>query len=197
MARQIGNGETNGSAQGSGDGGSGNNVSGNGVSGNGGQAIAGQRIASPRHRSCTAATRLIVEQLQEALSRGSRFRRSANGMPSSPRLNDDPVAVEHSAAGPAWKAASLAYRGQRRTGLGARRQLARDREGDRPPSSPPRRPTRRPTLAARDQSRQIAGSRGAGDARFGARADDDPRLSHARPSACQARSARPGAAEGF
>jgi hypothetical protein len=36
----------------------------------------------------------------------------------------------------------------------------------------------------------VRGRRPAGDARFGPRHHDDPRLSHARPSACQSRSAR-------
>ncbi len=43
--------------------------------------------------------------------------------------------------------------------------------------------------------RIVGGRRAAGDARFDPRADDDPRLPHARPSPRQSRSARPRAGE--
>ena len=85
-------------------------------------------------------------------------------------------------------AAQLAGHAQGRADQRARRRLAGDREGDRRQAARARR--RGAGSAAerrRDPSRHP---------RQRARADDDPRLPHARPSARQSRSARPRAAEG-
>ena len=71
--------------------------------------------------------------------------------------------------------------GQWRTGLGARRQLGPGREARREEGQGQGRRQRRGAVRRR---------RASGDARFGARHHDDPRLPHARPSARQSRPAR-------
>ena len=81
----------------------------------------------------------------------------------------------------------LAGPGQWRTGFGARRQLGPGREACRKEDQGKGRRQRRRPFRRRHP---------AGDARFGARHHDDPRLPHARPSACQSRPARPCQAAG-
>ena len=85
-------------------------------------------------------------------------------------------------------AAELADHAQGRSHQRARRRLAGDRKGDRRQAARARRRGARSAAERRrDPSRHP---------RQRARADDDPRLPHARPSARQSRSARPRAAEG-
>ena len=83
-------------------------------------------------------------------------------------------------------ASELAAVAQRRPDPRARRRLAGDAEGDGRQDQ---------GQGGRDRHRGAERRFGdARDARFRARADDDPRLPHARPSARQSRPARPGAA---
>ena len=65
--------------------------------------------------------------------------------------------------------------------------MGRDREEDRRQGA---------RQGARRRRRAVPDRRAAGDARLGARADADPRLSHPRPLPRQSRSARPRAAQG-
>ncbi len=82
------------------------------------------------------------------------------------------------------EAARLAAGDERRAGFGARRQLGRAGGFARQEDQGRRRHARR---------RDGRGRGHPGDARFGPRPDDDPRLPHARPLPCQARPARPDA----
>ena len=101
---------------------------------------------------------------------------------ASSRAEGRPRDVAKNAEGAVLEAARTGRRAKRRAGLGARRQLARRREGGR------RKDQGQGARAAASNCPRRR--RGAGDARFHPRAHDDPRLSHARPSARQSRSAR-------
>ena len=85
--------------------------------------------------------------------------------------------------------AELAAGAQGRPHQRARRRLAGDREGRRREAA---RQGRRSRAASAPERRRDPPRH----PRLRARPDDDPRLSHARPSARQSRSARPRAAEG-
>ena len=93
-----------------------------------------------------------------------------------------------SARGAVVEAAALADRRATTTALGARRPMGRGRED--------RSATRSRAKAQDARRRAFVRRRAAGDARFGPRADADPRLSHPRPPPRQSRSARARAAQG-
>ena len=90
-----------------------------------------------------------------------------------------------SARGASWKRPPLIERNELH--LRARRPMGRGREEDRRQGA---------GEGAGRRRRAFARRRAAGDARFGPRADADPRLSHPRPLPRQARSARARAAQG-
>ena len=102
-------------------------------------------------------------------------------------LKDDARDVVQNADGPSWARAGLAAAAARRPRRGARRRLGRGRQGGRRQDA---------GQGAGEGRRAHRRPRPAGDPRFGARPDADPRLPHARPSPRQSRSARPRAAQG-
>ena len=143
-----------------------------------------------RPRSCMAANSAYIEALQAQYEKDP-LSVDAGWRDFFAALGDDPVERrEDRGRAPSWQQPNWPQAPQGRPHQRARRRLAGDGEGASARSCAPRR--RKPQPAApvergRDPPR---------DPRFRARADDDPRLSHARPSARQSRSARPRAAEG-
>ena len=95
------------------------------------------------------------------------------------QMNDDSAAIAKSAQGSRWKRTRPAGRRRWRTRFGARRQLDGSRDADR-------RQARGESRRGRSAVPRRAPTR---DPRFGARADDDPCLSHTRSSPCQSRPA--------
>ncbi len=97
-----------------------------------------------------------------------------------------------SANGPQWRKPNwpLAANGELISALDGDWAKRRRRKPAKPGAPKPSLPQ------SRAAARGAADRRAAGDARFGARADDDPRLPHARPSARETRSARHRTAEG-
>ena len=137
--------------------------------------------------------------------RSSMGQRRLSSRTSTRATSEDPASVDAELAGvlrraegrrrrrraeraraASWAKPDWPIAAERRAGLGARRQLGRR---SRRPSATRSRP--RPQAKRR---RDRPGRRAAGDARFAARHHDDPRLSHARPSAGQPRPAGPRAA---
>ena len=104
-------------------------------------------------------------------------------------LGDDPASVAKTARGRVMAQAQLAGDAEGRSDQRARRRLAGDGKGGR-------RQVARQGGGSRDESGAERGRDPPRDPRFGARAHDDPRLPHARPSVRQSRSARSRAAKG-
>ena len=142
---------------------------------------------SPTPRSSTAATPPTSRTSMPA-TRADPNAVDAEWRAFFQSLKDDAGDVPRDRARAVLEAAGLAAAGARRAGRGARRRLGRGsrrRVGDK--------------VKAKAQAKGVgalAGRGAAGDARFGARPDADPRLPHPRPPARQSRSARPRAAEG-
>ncbi len=112
--------------------------------------------------------------------------RCANGRRSSRASRTNHGDVDQNAPGRVLAARRLAAAAARRT------SSARSTAIGRRPSG--RSATRFDAKAPGEGRRALRRRGSAGDAGLGPRADDDPRLSDARPSACQSRSARPRAA---